>query len=60
MELLVIDNEDFKEKYPNWAFTQLFKLWEMWLYPIWVLEENKKFVIYANPKYCLKKNWWFE
>jgi hypothetical protein len=32
----------------------------MWLYPVWILEENKKFVIYADPKYCLKKNWWFK
>jgi hypothetical protein len=22
----------------------------MWLYPVWILEENKKFVIYADPK----------
>jgi len=60
VELLVIDNKDFKEKYPNWAFIQLFKLWEMWLYPAWVLENTKKFVIYADQKYCLKENWWFE
>jgi len=59
-ELLVIDNKDFKKKYPNWVFTQLFKLWEMGLYPVWILEENNKFVIYANPKYCLKKNWRFK
>jgi len=60
MELLVIENKDFKEKYPNWAFTQLFKLWEMGLYPVWILKKNKKFVIYADPKYLLKKNWWFK
>jgi hypothetical protein len=60
VELLVIDNEGFKKQYPNGAFTQLFKLWEMGLYPIWVLKENKKFVIYVDPKYCLKKNWWFK
>jgi allantoicase len=34
VELLIIDNKDFKEKYPNGAFTQLFKLWEMGLYPV--------------------------
>ncbi len=49
-EILLEDNKKFKKKYPNWAFKQLFKLWEMWLYPVWVLKENKKFVIYANPK----------
>jgi hypothetical protein len=32
----------------------------MGLYPVWILEENKKFVIYANPKYYSKKNWWFK
>jgi len=47
-ELLIEDNEDFKEKYPNWAFKQLFKLWEMWLYPVWVLKETWTFVIYSK------------
>jgi hypothetical protein len=34
------------KKYPNGAFLQLLKIWEMWLYPVWVLLENKKFVVY--------------
>ena len=29
IEVLLDDNEDFKKKYPNGAFIQLFKLWEM-------------------------------
>jgi len=46
-EILVMDNKDFKNKFPKWAFIHLFKLWEMWLYPVWVLKENKKFVVYV-------------
>jgi len=49
-EILLEDNKDFKEKYPNWAFRQLFKLWEMWLYPVWVLKETWKFTVYADSK----------
>ena len=44
-EILVKNNKDFKEKYPNWAFKQLFKLRKMWLYPVWVI--NWKFVVYV-------------
>jgi len=49
VEVLLEDNKDFKKKYPNGAFKQLFKLWEMGLYPIGILKENKKFVIYVPP-----------
>ncbi len=45
-EILVLDK--IKDKYPNGAFQQLFKLWEMGLYPVGVLK-NKKFVIYVPP-----------
>jgi len=48
-EILCIDNEDFRKKYPNWAFIQLFKLWEMWLYPVGILKDTKTFVIYIPP-----------
>jgi len=48
-ELLVKDKKDFKEKYPNGAFIQFFKLWEMGLCPAGVLKENKKFVVYVPP-----------
>lgn len=48
-EILLQDNEQFKSKYPNWAFRQLFKLWEMWLYPVWIIWENKKFTVYVPP-----------
>jgi len=48
VEVLLKDNADFKKKYPNGAFKQLFKLWEMGLYPVGVLK-NKKFVIYVPP-----------
>jgi len=44
-EILLEDDELFKKKYPNGAFRQLFKLWEMGLYPVGVLD--KKFVIYV-------------
>ena len=47
-ELSIIDTKEFKSKYPNWAFTQYFKLWEMWLYPIGVIEWN--FIIYIPKK----------
>ena len=47
-EILLEDNKDFKEEYPNGAFKQLMKLWEMGLYPVGVLK-NKKFVIYVPP-----------
>ena len=50
MEILLQDDKYFKEKYPNWAFRQLFKIWEMGLYPLWIIKENNKFVIYADPK----------
>lgn len=43
-EILV--SEKIKDKYPNGAFQQLFKLWEMGLYPVGVLK-NKKFVIFV-------------
>ena len=45
-EILLEDNEDFKKEYPNGAFKQLLKLWEMGLYPVGILK-NKKFVIYV-------------
>jgi hypothetical protein len=48
-EVLLEDNEDFNKQYPNWAFKQLFKLWEMGLYPVGVLDETKTFVIYVPP-----------
>ena len=48
-EIFCIDNEDFRKKYPNWAFIQLFKLWEMWLYPVGILKDTKTFVIYIPP-----------
>jgi len=48
-EILIENNKDFKKKYPNGAFQQLFKLWEMGLYPVGILKENKKFVIYVPP-----------
>ena len=44
--ILLEDNKDFKKKYPNGAFKQLFKLWEMGLYPVGILK-NKKFVVYV-------------
>ena len=47
-ELSIIDTKEFKSKYPNWAFTQYFKLWKMWLYPIGVIEWN--FIIYIPTK----------
>ena len=49
IEVLLDDDKDFKKKYPNGVFIQLFKLREMWLYPVWVLDENKKFVVYIPP-----------
>jgi len=48
-EILLEDNEEFKKKYPNGAFKQLFKLWEMWLYPVGVLDDTKTFVVYVPP-----------
>jgi len=48
MDILLQNNRQFKLKYPNGAFRQLFKLWEMGLYPVGILK-NKKFVIYAKP-----------
>ncbi len=48
-EILLEDNEEFKKKYPNGAFKQLFKLWEMWLYPVWILKDTGKFTIYIPP-----------
>jgi len=48
-EILLEDNKEFKKQYPNGAFKQLFKLWEMGLYPVGVLQESKKFVIYVPP-----------
>lgn len=47
-EILLQDNEQYKSKYPNWAFKQLFKLWEMWLYPVWIIWD-KKFTVYVPP-----------
>jgi len=47
-EVLLEDNKEFKKKYPNGAFKQLFKIWEMGLYPVGILK-NKKFVIYVPP-----------
>jgi len=44
-EILVKHNKDFKEKYPNWAFKQLFKLRKMGLYPVWVVDW--KFIVYV-------------
>ena len=44
-EILVKNNKDFKEKYPKWAFKQLFKLRKMGLYPIWVIDW--KFIVYV-------------
>ena len=46
-EILVEENEDFRKKYPNGAFKQLFKLWEMGLYPVGILEETGKFTVYV-------------
>ena len=46
-EILIADK--IKDKYPNGAFQQLFKLWEMGLYPVGVLEETGMFVIYIPP-----------
>ena len=40
---------EFNKKYPNWAFRQLLKLWEMGVYPVWVLKDTKTFVIYIPP-----------
>lgn len=51
LEVLIEDNKDFKEKYPNGAFKQLFRLWEMWLYPVWVLKETWKFTVYVPKIY---------
>ena len=49
VEILLQDDKGFKEKYPNGAFRQLFKLREMWLHPVWVLKETGTFVIYVPP-----------
>ena len=49
VEVLMEDNKEFKKKYPNWAFKQLFKLREMGLYPVWVLKESNRFVVYVPP-----------
>ena len=46
--LIEWEDVEFNKKYPNGAFKQLFKLWEMGLYPVGVLE-NWNFVIYVNP-----------
>ena len=46
-EALLEDNEQFKKAYPNGAFKQLFKLWEMGLYPVGILEETGKFTVYV-------------
>ena len=46
--LIEWEDVEFNKKYPNGAFKQLFKLWEMGLYPLGVLE-NWNFVIYVNP-----------
>ncbi len=47
VEVLILDK--IKDKYPHGAFIQLFKLWEMGLYPVGILKENKKFVIFVPP-----------
>ena len=46
--LIEWEDVEFNKKYPNGAFKQLFKLWEMGLYPLGFLE-NWNFVIYVNP-----------
>ena len=46
-EVLIEDHKYFKKKYPNWAFKQLFKLWEMGLYPVWILKDTGKFTVYV-------------
>ena len=48
-EILLEDNKEFKKKYPNGAFKQLFKLREMWLYPVGILKDTGKFTVYIPP-----------
>ncbi|MFA4833597.1 MAG: hypothetical protein WC619_01975 [Patescibacteria group bacterium] len=46
-DVLALNLEDYKKKYPNGNFINLIPLWEMGLYPIGVV--GKKFIIYIPP-----------
>ena len=47
-DLLALNLDDYKKKYPNGNFIQLIPLWEMGLYPVGVV--NGKFIIYVSEK----------
>lgn len=42
---LLKDNKQFSDKYPNGSFINLIPLYELWLYPIGVV--NWKFIVYV-------------
>lgn len=48
-EILLVENTTFTKKYPNGAYRQLFKLWEMGVYPVGISKETGTFIIYADP-----------
>ena len=46
-DLLALELDDYKKKYPNGNFIQLIPLWELGLYPVGVVDGS--FVIYLPP-----------
>ena len=47
LDLLALNLEDYKKKYPKGNFINLIPFWEMGLYPVGIV--NKKFIIYVPP-----------
>jgi len=48
LDLLALNLEDYKKKYPKGNFINLIPFWEMGLYPVGIV--NKKFIIYVSPR----------
>jgi len=48
LDLLALNLEDYKKKYPKGNFINLIPFWEMGLYPVGIV--NKKFIIYVPPR----------
>ena len=47
LDLLALNLEGYKKKYPKGNFINLIPFWEMGLYPVGIV--NKKFIIYVPP-----------
>ena len=48
LDLLALNLEGYKKKYPKGNFINLIPFWEMGLYPVGIV--NKKFIIYVSPR----------